>query len=74
MHTYDVSENSCIPVLADWLSETKEWQSYNRLLIVKPQIRAHAQHASYIRSILPPTTGVNGHFQGVTIDIALFQT
>ena len=65
---YDVSRNSCIPVLVDWLAETKDWQTYHPLLIIKLQLRTHVKHVSYIHKILPPRTGVNGHHQGVTIN------
>jgi len=75
VQTHDVSGNSCIPVLVDWLSETKEWQTYHGLFIVKPQLRAHAKQVSYKKKrILPPTAGVSGHHQAVTIKIVYFQT
>jgi hypothetical protein len=68
VHTYDVSRNGCIPVLVDWLSQTTEWQTYNLLLIFKPQLRAYVKHVSYIHRIRPPTTRVYGHHLGVTIN------
>jgi hypothetical protein len=60
LQTHDVSGISCVPILVDWLSEPKEWQTYHRLHIVLLQLRAHANHVGYIHRMLPPTMGVNG--------------
>ena len=46
---YTVSWNSCIPVLVNWLSETKEWRTYRLLLVIKPQLRTHVKRLIYIQ-------------------------